>query len=74
MNYIKELSNKITDIFNKLGYKVIFASAALLFHHESATRKNVCEDNHKYLCKKCKVNNIIFSNNFARLRMSAQSF
>ena len=21
MNYIKELSNKITDIFNKLGYK-----------------------------------------------------
>ena len=37
---------------NKYGYKVIFASAALLFHHESATRKTVCVDNHKHLCEK----------------------
>ena len=34
------------------GYDTIFASAALLFHHESATRKTINRNNHKVFCKK----------------------
>lgn len=34
------------------GYDTMFASAALLFHHESATRKTVNRNNHKVFCKK----------------------
>jgi GT2 family glycosyltransferase len=37
---------------NKLGYDTIFASSALLFHHESATRKVIDRNNHKLFCQK----------------------
>ena len=37
---------------NKFGYDTIFASAALLFHHESATRKAIDRNNHKVFCQK----------------------
>lgn len=34
------------------GYDILFASAALLFHYESATRKRVNRNNHSVFCKK----------------------
>lgn len=37
---------------NKLGYDTIFAASALLFHHESATRKDIDRNNHKVFCQK----------------------
>ena len=37
---------------HKLGYDTIFASSALLFHHESATRKVIDKNNHKLFCQK----------------------
>lgn len=37
---------------NKEGYNTIFASSALLFHYESATRKNIDRNNHKVFCQK----------------------
>lgn len=37
---------------NKAGYSTVFASAALLFHHESATRKTISRENHKVFCQK----------------------
>lgn len=37
---------------HRAGYDTIFASAALLFHHESATRKTIDRNNHKVFCQK----------------------
>jgi GT2 family glycosyltransferase len=37
---------------NRAGYDTIFASSALLFHHESATRKTINRNNHKVFCQK----------------------
>lgn len=34
------------------GYDTMFASSALLFHHESATRKTINRNNHKVFCQK----------------------
>ena len=34
------------------GYDTMFAASALLFHHESATRKTVNRNNHKVFCQK----------------------
>lgn len=37
---------------HRAGYDTMFASSALLFHHESATRKTVDRNNHKVFCQK----------------------
>ena len=37
---------------HRAGYDTMFASSALLFHHESATRKTIDRNNHKVFCRK----------------------
>lgn len=37
---------------HRAGYNTMFASSALLFHHESATRKSINRNNHKIFCQK----------------------
>lgn len=37
---------------HQAGYDTMFAASALLFHHESATRKTINRNNHKVFCQK----------------------
>ena len=37
---------------HRAGYDTMFAASALLFHHESATRKTVDRNNHRVFCQK----------------------
>lgn len=37
---------------HRAGYDTMFASSALLFHHESATRKTIDRNNHRVFCRK----------------------
>lgn len=37
---------------HRAGYDTMYASSALLFHHESATRKTVDRNNHRVFCQK----------------------